>query len=168
MTELPAERQSYPYAPMGYDLKTMCQAFSGYGGDIELPNGFRLSAWGQQQLGMNFLKTIQRYFGDWTLNEITAYCFVMNSTIVGELVGVKDVAYELGIPMSTASHVINKLEKNNILQSYPCLEDRRRKWLRMHPKVVRERLESGKDPWVGQRKLLEGILSRDQNLVEKP
>lgn len=167
MAELPAQRASYPYTSMGYDLKTICEAFSGYGADIELPNGFRLSAWGQQQLGMNFLKTIQRHFGDWTLNEITAYCFVMNSTIVGDLVGVKDVAHELGIPMSTASHVINKLEKNEILESYPCIEDRRRKWLRMHPRVVRERIEGGKDPWVSQRKLLERILMEDQNLIAK-
>lgn len=162
MRTLPEQAEAYPYTALGYDLDTMCRNFVGYGGDIELANGVRFSNWSQQALAMRFLGGIQKHFGDWTINEITAYFFVINATVIGDLVGVKDVAAELGIPMSTASYVIQSLEQRNRLQAYQGGHDKRRKWLRMHPDVLRERIDEGKDIWIEQRQLLRQILEQDQ------
>lgn len=162
MIDLPEQRPSYPYAPMGYDIKTMCKTFAGYGGDVVSAGGIRVTSFGQLKLGMNFLKTLQRNFGDWTVNEITSYCFIMNTTIVGNLVGVKDVAHELNMPMSTASHTLLTLEKREVLQAYPCLEDKRRKWLRLHPKIVAATIRGDRDIWGSQRRLLAEVLVEGQ------
>lgn len=162
MTSLPEQRKSYPYANMGYDIKTMWKSFAGYGEDLLMSDGYRVSTQSQVKLGMNFLMTLQNHFGQWTLNELVSYSFVMNSTIVGELVGVKDVAHECNIRMSTASKLILKLEEKEFLESYPCIEDKRRKWLRMHPRVVHHRIANGDHVWAAQRKLLEKILISDR------
>ncbi len=159
MTELPEQQSSYPYADMGYSIETMCRAFAGYGSDVvSAGSGIRVTSFGQLKLGMNFLKTLQRNFGRWTVNEITCYCFVMNSTIVGDLIGVKDVALELNMPMSTASYTLLALEKRDVLESYPCVEDKRRKWLRLHPKIVAATVYGDRDIWGSQRKLLAQVL----------
>lgn len=162
MTSLPEERASYPYRALGYDLPTMVRAFAGYGKDVELDNGLRVSALTQMELSCNFLQTCQKYFGDWSLNDISAYCYVMQSTILGELIGVKELAADLGLPISTTSHVLSMLESREVLQSYPCVEDKRRKWVRLHPRVIEKRL-NGEDIWKSQRELLKNLLVRDND-----
>lgn len=158
--KLPDQRDDFPYTELGYDLRRMVELFAGYGNDISLPNGIRFSAISQMELSVNFLMTVQRYFSDWTVNDIAIYCFVMRSTIMGELVSVKDISHALDMPMSTASHVTISLESRNILQSYPCQTDKRVKWIRLHPRVIETR-ENGRDIWQDQRDLLEELLVKD-------
>lgn len=144
----------------------MCEAFAGLGSDIEISSGTRLSPWHQQQLGMMFLTNIRNYFGRRTMNEVLSYCFVMNSTIVGDRVGVKDVSAELSIPMSTTSHVISMLQQLEYLEAYCCATDQRRKWLRMHPRMVQKRMsgqDCGEDPWANIRRNLAQMLTSMSN-----
>ena len=159
---LPEQREDFPYTDLGYDLPRMVELFAGYGKDVNLPNGIRLSAISQMELSVRFLMTVQRYFSDWTVNDIAIYCFVMRSTIMGELVSVKDVSHELNMPMSTASHVTISLEGREILQSYPCTSDKRVKWIRLHPRVIETR-ENGRDIWNDQRELLKELLTKDNS-----
>lgn len=158
--KLPEQRDDFPYTELGYDLTQMVELFAGYGKDVNLQNGIRFSAISQMELSVNFLMTVQRYFSDWTVNDIAIYCFVMKSTIMGELVSVKDISHELDMPMSTASHVTISLEGRNILQSYPCTSDKRVKWIRLHPRVIETR-EEGRDIWEDQRALLKKLLMKD-------
>lgn len=163
--EIPKQRPSYPYAPLGYDIETMCKNFMGYGGDVVTTGGLRLTSEAQMQVIMNFLRVIQQYYPDWTTNELSAYAFVLSETCQGNLVGVKDVAASLGLPTSTASHVIQQLQRREYLDAYPCIEDKRRKWLRLHPKAIEIRMSQSGSIWEGQRQLLGRLLSEAEILA---
>ena len=60
--------------------------------------------------------------------------------------------------MSSASYLLLRLEEMSLLESYPCTNDKRRKWLRLHPAIVQRRLDAGEDAWQEQRDLLRQVL----------
>ena len=161
MRRLPRQRESYPYAPFGVDLETMHRLFV----PDRAVSGKRQPMYADVaevfELGDRFIHGLLRSHANWTLNEIAAYYFVLHSTIRGDLVGVTHVRNYLGCPASTTSHIVKKLTQNELLESYRCIQDGRRKWLRLHKRVVMERIErplSVSDPWAKLHAALESFV----------
>lgn len=124
-------------------------AFAGLGQRLILPGDYSINQRAQTAVGLSFMRALQRGFGGWTMNEILCYCIVINETIQGKKVAIKDIALELGVAMSTASNVVKKLQRVGKVDVYSCPLDKRRHLLRLHARTIERRL-SGADDWAAE------------------
>lgn len=134
------------YLDTSIPVADVYRVFAGLGGDIELPDGRVIDQRVQTEVALAFMKALQNAFSSWSMNEILGYSFIIKETIDNHRIAVKDIAHELGIPMSTASDVVAKLERLERVETFQCPTDRRRRLLRLHPKAIEKRL-ADPDGW---------------------
>lgn len=128
------------YLDTSVPVADVYRVFAGLGADIKLPDGRVIDQRTQTEVALAFMKALQSAFSSWSMNEILGYSFIIKETIDNQRIAVKDMAHELGIPMSTASDVVAKLERLERVESFRCKSDGRRRLLRLHPKAISKRL----------------------------
>lgn len=109
------------------------------GQDMKRPGG-EIATREQQQQWMNTLfECFYENHGSITLNELRIMRRIVEAHDRGIPILPSDLGYQLGVPISTVSHIVSRLVKQGKITSERIANDRRRKILLPTPRLLERR-----------------------------
>ena len=110
------------------------------GQDMERPGG-RIATREKQQQWLNALfECFSNTHGSITLNELRVMLCIVEAHDRGNPIALSDVAYHLGIPITTVSRIVSQLVKRGKITSEGLASDRRKKILLATPELLERRM----------------------------